>query len=179
MMEGWSGMVSIWRCFKTPLLLEVAVAFSKCLGPGFCPFFLFVSGLVFCPSAKQMEDILKCDWQQKRIRKKKIFVSFEEFLLESQFSFIDCTAFCIFNVLKIKTLPIFGNRLFGLTVLLHSLCFALFDYSVVALIWPFLCYENFLKSGFLQFAFLLQWWNVFFDGSFWPILSRKTCLKTT
>ena len=150
----------------------------KMLGARFLSNFFFV----VCPGwfFTQVRSRWKTFWNVTDNRKgfaKKI-VSFKEFLLESQFSCIDCTVFCTFNVLKIETLPIFGNRLFGLTVLLHSLCFALFDYSVVALIWPFLCYEKILKSGFLQFAFLLQWWNVFFYGSFWPILSRKMCLKT-
>jgi len=93
MMEGWSGTVSFLWCFKTPSLLEVAVAFSKCLGPGFCPiFFCRVSGLVFCPSAKHMEDILKCDWQQKRIRKKKILFLSKNFCWKV--NFLSLTAQC-------------------------------------------------------------------------------------
>ena len=47
------GTVSVLSCFKTPSLLEVAVAFSKCLGPGFCPiFFLSCVRVGFLPKCE-------------------------------------------------------------------------------------------------------------------------------
>jgi len=73
-MEGWS-----WNSFRFKLFQNSFAAWScscilKMLGARFLSnFFCRVSGLVFYPSAKQMQDILKCDWQQKRVRKKNCF----------------------------------------------------------------------------------------------------------